>query len=206
MSKNESKKSMLKKVFVFCLTGVMFFSLAACGCKKSTTSSSKNEKSIAQEKEKKIDNIGKFKTTDLEKNKVTQDIFKENNLTMVNLFSSTCNPCIEEIPHLAELSNEYKNKKVGIIGINIDTDSSGNPDENSREMVLKVLNNKKSNMKVIFWDENLKNTLLKKTDALPYTFFIDKNGTIVGEDYLGDRSKKDWAKIIDKELDNISKK
>lgn len=61
-------------------------------------------------------------------------------------------------------------------------------------------------MKVISMDQNLISKLMKKTEAIPYTFFVDKNGNIVGEEYLGDRSKEDWAKIIDKELKNISQK
>lgn len=208
MSKNfMKKKSMLKEVFAFCLIGTMAFGLAACGQKESKRVSTDSKPAASEtKKDTKSGNIGKFETTDLQKNKVTQDVFKENDLTMVNLFSSTCNPCMEELPHLAELSNEYKDKKVGVLGVNIDMDSKGNPDENSRKAVSQVLSKSKSNMKVIFWDENLMQTLLQKTDALPYTFFVDKDGNIVGEEYLGDRSKEDWAKIIDKELKNVSKK
>ncbi len=208
MSKNfMKKKSMLKKVFAFCLIGTMAFGLAACGQKESKRVSTDSKPAASEtKKDTKSGNIGKFETMDLQKNKVTQDVFKENDLTMVNLFSSTCNPCMEELPHLAELSNEYKDKKVGVLGVNIDMDSKGNPDENSRKAVSQVLSKSKSNMKVIFWDENLMQTLLQKTDALPYTFFVDKDGNIVGEEYLGDKSKEEWSKVIDKELKNITKK
>lgn len=208
MSKNFMKrKSMLKKVFAFCLIGTMVFGLAACGQKESKRVSTDSKPAASEtKKDTKSGNIGEFETTDLQKNKVTQDVFKENDLTMVNLFSSTCNPCMEELPHLAELSNEYKDKKVGVLGVNIDIDSKGNPDENSRKAVSQVLSKSKSNMKVIFWDENLMQTLLQKTDALPYTFFVDKDGNIVGEEYLGDKSKEEWSKVIDKELKNITKK
>lgn len=207
MSKNFMKrKSMLKKVFAFCLIGTMAFGLAACGQNDKKVSTDELPVSSEVQKGNSKENIGKFETTDLENNKVTQDVFKENDLTLVNLLSSTCNPCMEELPHLAELSNEYKDKKVGVLGVNIDMDSKGNPDENSRKAVSQVLSKSKSNMKVIFWDENLMQTLLQKTDALPYTFFVDKDGNIVGEEYLGDKSKEEWSKVIDKELKNITKK
>ena len=208
MSKNfMKKKSMLKKVFAFCLIGTMAFGLAACGQKESKRVSTDSKPAASEtKKDTKSGNIGKFETMDLQKNKVTQDVFKENDLTMVNLFSSTCNPCMDELPHLADLSNEYKDKKVGVLGVNIDMDSKGNPDEKSRKAVSQVLSKSKSNMKVIFWDENLMQTLLQKTDALPYTFFVDKDGNIVGEEYLGDKSKEEWSKVIDKELKNITKK
>lgn len=201
------KKSMVKKVSAFCLMGVMVFGLSACG-QKNDKKVSTDKPTVSSEPQKKSSggNIGKFETTDLENNKVTQDIFKENDLTLVNLLSSTCNPCMEELPHLAELSNEYKDKKVGVLGINMDMDSKGNPDEDSKKALLKILSKKKNNMKVIFMEQNLISKLMKKTEAIPYTFFVDKNGNIVGEEYLGDRSKEDWAKIIDKELNNVSKK
>lgn len=208
MSKNfMRRKSMLKKVFAFCLVGTMAFGLAACGQKAGKTVST-NSKPAASEtkKDTKSENIGNFETTDLENNKVTQDIFKENDLTLVNLLSSTCNPCMEELPHLAEISNEYKDKKVGVLGINIDMDSKGNPDEASKKALLKILGKKKNNMRVVFMDQNLMSKFAKKTEAIPYTFFVDKNGNIVGEEYLGDRSKEDWVKIINEELKNINKK
>ncbi|SFE14155.1 TlpA family protein disulfide reductase [Peptostreptococcus sp. D1] len=181
---------------------------AGCLWKKNDKKVSTDKSPVSSEAQKKSsgENIGKFEATDLENNKVTQDIFKENDLTLVNLLSSTCNPCMEELPHLAELSNEYKDKKVGVLGVNIDMDSKGNPDEDSKKALLKILSKKKNNMKVIFMEQNLMNKLMKKTEAIPYTFFVDKNGNIVGEEYLGDRSKEDWAKIIDKELKNVSKK
>lgn len=206
MNRDLSKKFMLKKASMFCLVGIMTFGLAACG-KKTDKTDSANKPPVAEQaqKESSSANIGEFETTDLEKNKVTQEVFRENDLTMVNMFSSTCNPCMEELPYLAELAKEYKDKKVGILGVDIDMDSKGKPDEESREIVSKILKDKKSEMKVIFLDENLINTLLKKTDALPYTFFVNKNGDIVGEEYLGSRSKEEWANVIDKEFDKISK-
>lgn len=92
-----------------------------------------------------------FETTDLEGNVVRLKMFQENHLTMVNLFSSTCNPCMEELSHLAELANEYKDKKVGVLGVNADVDSAGRPDEDSRKKwYRKVLSKKESKMKVIF--------------------------------------------------------
>ncbi len=148
----------------------------------------------------KSENIGTFKTVDLENNEVTEEIFKENDLTLVNVFSSSCNPCMQELPDLAELSNELKEKKVGIVGLNIDMDIKGNPDENSRKIVSELLKKKDVEMKVIFSDINLTEKVLAKIDTIPYTFFVDKEGNIVGKSYLGTKSKDDWKKVIDEEL------
>lgn len=206
MNRDFSKKYMMKKTSMFCLIAIMTLGLAACGQKENKIDTA-NRPPVAEQaqKENSTENIGEFETTDLEKNKVTQEVFRENDLTMVNMFSTTCNPCMEELPYLAELANEYKDKKVDILGVDIDMDSKGKPDEESREIVSKIVNDKKSSMKVIFLDENLINTLLKKTDVLPYTFFVNKEGDIIGEEYMGSRSKEAWANVIDKEFDKISK-
>ncbi len=156
-----------------------------------------NNEEMAKEKEEKI---GNFQTVDLDGKEITQEIFKENDLTMVNVFSTTCNPCMKELPYLAELSTELKNEKIRIVGLNIDMDLEGNPDENAIKIVKDVLSKVNSNMTVIFPDNNLIENVLTKTDAMPYTFFVDKNGNIVGESYLGDRSKEEWKKIIKEEL------
>lgn len=200
------KKTMLRTVSVLCLMGVLAVGLAACGSQKGAAPSTKKVSATKDTKKEAANKIEKFETMDLQGNKVTREVFKENQLTMVNLFSSTCNPCMEELPHLADLANEYKDKKVGILGINIDLDAKGKPDEESKKAVLQILGKKKSTMKIAFWDENLKNMLHKKTDALPYTFFVDKDGNIVGEENFGARSKADWGKIIDAELKKMSQK
>ncbi len=152
-----------------------------------------------------IEKIALFKTEDLDGNEVTQDIFKENEMTLVNVFSSACNPCVEELPHLAELSKEYSDKNIAILGINIDMDANGNPDEDSREAIKNLLSQTENNMTAVFLDDNLTNIIFDMTDAIPYTFFVDKEGNLIGERYSGYRSKEEWKEIIDKEFENLNK-
>ncbi len=44
---------------------------------------------------------------------------------------------------------------------------------------------------------------LKGVTAFPETFFVDKEGNIVGEYYLGARPQEDWIEVIQKELQNF---
>ena len=41
---------------------------------------------------------------------------------------------------------------------------------------------------------------------MPETFFVDKNGNIVGETYSGAKSKEEWKQVIEKELANLKNK
>ena len=46
--------------------------------------------------------VNVFSTTDLEGNTVTNDIFSQADLTVVNFWGTFCNPCINEMPELAK--------------------------------------------------------------------------------------------------------
>ncbi len=207
------KKYLVKALSLVLVASFMFFGLIGCDSKEEKEDAKKEEKEEVKEEAKEedtkkeekkenssLENIGNFKTEDLEGNKVTQDIFKENDLTMLNVFSTSCGPCMAELPDLAKLSGEFKDKNFAIVGLNIDLDGSGAPDEDSREAVSSILSKAGSDMKVIFADMGLMESIFSKTDAIPYTIFIDKDGNIVGESYVGSRSKDEWVEIINKEL------
>lgn len=58
-----------------------------------------------------------FEGTDLEGNTVSQDVFTQSKLTMVNVWATYCDPCLREMPGLAELAAEYDGSEFQIIGI-----------------------------------------------------------------------------------------
>ena len=62
-----------------------------------------------------------FEGTDLDGNPVTSELFKENSVTVVNFWFSTCAPCIAELGELNALNEELKLKGGAVIGINADT-------------------------------------------------------------------------------------
>lgn len=44
---------------------------------------------------------------------------------MVNIFTTWCSPCVNEIPDLEKLYQEMKDKGVGVVGVTLDTVGSG---------------------------------------------------------------------------------
>ena len=66
-------------------------------------------------------NVGKFETTGVDGKTYTQDIFSKYDLTMVNIFTTWCSPCVNEIPDLEKLYQEMKDKGVGVVGVTLDT-------------------------------------------------------------------------------------
>ncbi|MEG0020092.1 MAG: TlpA disulfide reductase family protein, partial [Oscillospiraceae bacterium] len=63
---------------------------------------------------------------DFEGNTITKDIFADYDLTMVNLWATTCGYCIEEMPELNELRKELQDegKSFNIISICMDIGST----------------------------------------------------------------------------------
>ena len=60
-----------------------------------------------------VTTVGEFTTQDLDGNTVTQDIFKEHKLTLVNAMGTWCSPCVQELPELQKLYENMKDKGVG---------------------------------------------------------------------------------------------
>lgn len=58
-----------------------------------------------------------FEGTDLKGNPVSQEIFPQSRLTMVNVWATYCNPCLNEMPGLGELAAEHDGSEFQIIGI-----------------------------------------------------------------------------------------
>ena len=54
-------------------------------------------------------------------------------------------------------------------------------------------------------DSTMMNGRLNGISAFPETFFVDKEGNIVGETYSGSHSLDEWKEIVEKELENVSK-
>lgn len=153
--------------------------------------------------------IGTFTTTDINGNTVTEDIFKKNKLTFVNVLGTFCTACIKELPDLEKLSKEMADKGVGFVGIVVDTlNSEGKPDQEFIEKA-KMLAEKTGTtfpMLVPSADANWLGGQLRGIQSFPYSFLVDQNGNFVGEGINGSRSHEDWKAIIEKALEAVQEK
>lgn len=142
--------------------------------------------------------FGRFNATDLNGNEVDESIFAENKLTMVNLWGTFCGPCIYEMPFLGEISKEYADKGVGVVGIVIDmTDNEGNIFEAQHNDALDIVAQTKVEYVNIVPSKELMERKISSVFSVPETIFIDSEGKQIGQSYLGARSKAEWKKIID---------
>lgn len=140
----------------------------------------------------------KFSAKDIYNKNVTEKIFKDADLTMINIWGTFCGPCIAEMPGLGKLSEDYAGKNFQIVGIVIDAINRKNaPLPKVIEAAELIVDQTNANYLHIIPTQELMNGILKDVYAVPTTIFVDKNGKIVGQTYTGSRSYSDWAKIVD---------
>ncbi len=144
-----------------------------------------------------------FDSVDLKGNAVTDSLFKENKITMINIWGTFCPPCIREMPDLAKLNQANKGKGVQVVGIPIDIiDEMGNISPKERAAADEIINATGAHYTHLVPNYGMFSTFLRNIQAVPATIFVDSKGNQVGQMYLGARSQQDWQKIIDKLLKN----
>ena len=150
---------------------------------------------------KKIENIT-FRTKDVYGKAITSDIFGKNKLTMINIWATFCGPCIEEMPDIQKLSEEMKDKGVGVLGLVGDTvDEKFQEDKTNIELSIKIL--EKTGVKYPNLITNEELSKLIPVAAYPTTLFVDSKGDVIGEVVVGSKGKDEYKKLIMKALEGI---
>lgn len=138
-----------------------------------------------------------FTAQDFDGNIVDATVFAEYKLTMINVWGTFCDPCLEEIPYLAEINREYADKGFQVIGIPVD--SSLNSAADARKFIAE-LNADYRHLKV----SNSIKQFVRGTGIYPYTIFVNKEGKQIGEPYTAAKSKSEWKSLIDKMLEFVN--
>ena len=196
-------KKRMKKISIFCLTGMLALGLWACSSSKdgsadsstsetakikdSSEEGSKTEKNTGNSsEEQKIGengvtvNMPEFSTTDMDGNKVTNDIFADYDLTVVNFWATYCNPCIDELPELAEWKKELPDN-VNLIGLLVDVDEKGSE---QYKLAEKIISQTGADYQHLIATEEF-DDIISNLVGVPTTFFVDSTGKIIGEPFAG---------------------
>ena len=150
-----------------------------------------------------VTDLSNLVTKDIEGKEFSSKDFANYDLTMVNVFATWCTACVQEIPDLAEVQKEMQPKGVNIVGVVTDTVDDMGENQEALEKAKLIMERTKANYSFLMPDKSNFNGRLNGIQALPETFFVDKNGQIVGESYSGSHNKKDWMEIIEKELARV---
>lgn len=170
---------------------MMLLVLTACGSNQTEeVDTVETQETEEREEKEEVKIFGVFDSQTLDGEKVTEDIFSEAELTMVNIWGTFCGPCISEMPDLGEISREYADKGFQIIGLLSDVNEPGD------ETALQIVNETKADYRHIVASEDLIINVLQYVSAVPTTIFVDEEGNMVGQIYSGSRDKESWELII----------
>ena len=131
-----------------------------------------------------------FEGTDLEGNTVSQDIFSQSKLTMVNVWATYCNPCLNEMPGLGELASEYDRSEFQLIGIVSDV-SEGE----DQTLVKSLVQETGAAYPHLLANDSIGQAILSSVSGVPTTFFFDGEGGYLGG-VVGSAEKSTWEEIV----------
>ncbi len=218
------KNNTLKKLLTGLLAASLSISLLTA-CASAKISDETEESGIGQEQSQKqevsdtfdafdtdgnsvigaaVKSVGDFTTQDLNGDAVTQDIFEDYEMTMVNVFTTWCTPCVEEMPELEKLYQQMKDQNVGVVGVVLDVlNEKGEIVDEDLERARLLVEKTGVTYPVLLPDSTYFNNRLIGIEAFPETFFVDKDGNIVGENYSGSGGLEDWLEVVERELANL---
>lgn len=147
------------------------------------------------------DNVGTFETTDIDGNTYTEKVFSDYDLTLVNAFTTWCSPCVNEMPELEELYQEMKDQGVGVVGMVLDSVSEdGTPDDSIVQKAQLLKEKTGVTYPLLIPDKGFLNGRISGLQSFPESFFVDKDGNIVGDPIMGSNTFDGWKEAVEKQL------
>lgn len=131
-----------------------------------------------------------FEGTDLEGNTVSEAVFLQSRLTMVNVWATYCNPCLSEMPGLGELAAEYDGSEFQVIGIVSDVKEG-----EDQTLVESLVQQTGADYPHLLANDSIGQALLAGVTGVPTTFFFGEDGAYLGG-VVGAAEKSTWEEII----------
>lgn len=150
----------------------------------------------------------KMSLTNLAGDEIDKTIFEGHDLTMINVWATSCKPCLSEMPELAKLSDEYEQNggQVQIIGLCTDlVDMDANRVDSQIKLANQIVELTGADYTHLVPDDEMLNFLMENIIGVPTTFFVDSQGKEVGESVIGARDQAAWQEEINNRLAMLEK-
>lgn len=118
-----------------------------------------------------------FTTTDMEGNEVTEAMFADYDLTVVNIWATWCGYCVEEMPAFAELVEKLPEN---VNFVTLCTDAADEP-----ELAAQILEASGATYATLVDNEETYAQFTSLISAFPTTCFFNSEGVMVGEPIVG---------------------
>ena len=138
-----------------------------------------------------------FTANTVEGEEWNSDKFASSELTMINVWATYCNPCLSEMPDLGELAAEYDSAEFQMIGVVSDV-MEGDSEKNI-DYAKQLIEETKAAYPHLLLNESLYMSFVGAVSAVPTTFFVRQDGSLVG--YLtGAMDKESWKALVEELL------
>ena len=114
-------------------------------------------------------------------------------ITVVNFWATWCGPCLEELPLLSKLTQEYSGKKVRFIAISADAEPEN---RKNRAKIDQFLSSHNLAMEVWLGADLDMLDRLNLGNVLPATVILDEQGEVVAR-IMGEAHEDDVRKPLD---------
>lgn len=127
-----------------------------------------------------IGQVIRFETTDLDGNPVkSEDLFRDNAITMVNLWGTWCPYCVDEMAELARIHTRIREKGCGVVGIERENAPIAEVEADARAIMAA----NGTNYPNVLMDMDCE--ILRAFLYYPTTVFVDRQGTILASPISG---------------------
>ncbi len=122
-------------------------------------------------------------------------------VVVVDFWATWCPPCVKQVPQLAKLSKDYRDKGLEVIGLTADSESD-------KEKVVDFLKQRGADYTIGYDNQWLSSAFLKGTEdetgdpPIPQLFVISRDGRVV-EHLIGEspqRGIKELEKVVNEQL------
>lgn len=98
--------------------------------------------------------------------------YRGKSVVLIDFWSTTCDPCLVEMPHLVELYKQHKDKGFIVLAVSMDGPES-------RAQVNSVVHDKEMIFPVLLDEESTVGARFNPKGELPYTVVVGKDGSIL---------------------------
>ena len=121
--------------------------------------------------------LTQFTAQDMEGKTVDQSVFADYDLTMVNLWTTWCGYCVQEMPELEKLRQQLP-ENVNLLTICCDGSTE-------KELAQKILTESGASFQTLVANDALNQSLVQYVSGFPTTVFVDSKGNMVGQAQAG---------------------
>ena len=120
---------------------------------------------------------------------VKENIWADHPFTLVNVWSTGCGPCLEELPDLQYISEKYAEDSIGVLGILADGESA----KTDAYLLLQEANVEYPN---VIPDEAFMESFVSGENAVPYSLIVNRDGEIL-HFIMGSQSRSEFEQTLD---------